>query len=81
VYFVYQVVKSMEQKLEKLTLLLAGQELSNIVLSPTVLCCFDFVFCIWVIPCQVNQNFGTFGPDPLGFFFQIWLIISITEDK
>jgi hypothetical protein len=22
----------------------------------------------WVIPCQVNQNIGTFGPDPLGFF-------------
>jgi hypothetical protein len=26
------------------------------------------VFMVWVIPCQVNQNIGTFGPDPLGFF-------------
>jgi hypothetical protein len=34
-----------------------------------------------VIPCQVNQNSSTFGPDPLGFFFQIRLITSITEDK
>jgi len=22
----------------------------------------------WVIPCQVNQIFSTFEPDPLGFF-------------
>jgi len=34
--FIYKEVKSMEQSPEKLTLLLAGQELSYIVLNPTV---------------------------------------------
>jgi len=33
----------------------------------------NFIFTVlniykWVIPCQVNQIFSTFEPDPLGFF-------------
>jgi hypothetical protein len=32
-------------------------------------------------PFQVNQIFSTFEPDPLGFFFQIWLIACITADS
>lgn len=60
--FIYQVVNSMEQRPEKLTLLLAGQELSYVVLNPRVHCCVEFcILCMWCAifddkKCQVQEG-------------------------
>jgi hypothetical protein len=45
---VYQEMNSMEHSPEKLTLLLAGQEISYIVLNPTMHCHVEYsIVCTW----------------------------------